>query len=75
VLLEDDHGVIPPYDAIVLASPRLAAEHPEVVAALEPLIGAVDAAAMRRMNLEVDRDGRASARVAADFLKRLAATR
>ncbi len=43
-------------DAIVLASRRLAEERPEVLAALRPLMGAVDATAMQRMNLAVDRD-------------------
>jgi osmoprotectant transport system permease protein len=70
-LLEDDRGVIPPYDAIVLASPRLAEEQPEVVAALGELTGSIDADAMRRMNLAVDRDGRAPAEVARDFLQSL----
>jgi len=44
-LLEDDRGVIPPYDAIVLASPRLPRELPEAVEALGLLLGAIDAAA------------------------------
>ena len=34
VLLEDDLGVIPPYDAIVLVSERIPREMPEVVGAL-----------------------------------------
>jgi osmoprotectant transport system permease protein len=67
-ILEDDRGVIPPYDAIVLASPRLPVELPEVIAALEPLLGAIDAAAMRRMNLAVDQGGRSPAAVAGEFL-------
>jgi osmoprotectant transport system permease protein len=67
-LLEDDRGVIPPYDALVLASARLARERPEVIAALAGLVGRIDAASMRRMNLAVDRDGRLPAEVARDFL-------
>ncbi len=74
-LLEDDRGVIPPYDAILLASPRLAAELPQVVAALAGLTGQIDAETMRRMNLAVDRDGRAPAEVARDFLTERAARR
>ena len=70
-LLEDDRGVIPPYDAIVLAGPRLGRDHPEVLAALASLDGAIDAAAMRTMNLAVDRDRRTPATVAAEFLSRL----
>ena len=56
-LLEDDRGAIPPYDAMVLVSARLAREAPDVLAALGRLDGAIDAPAMRRMNLEVDEQG------------------
>ena len=70
-LLEDDRGAIPPYDAMVLVSARLAREAPDVLAALGRLDGAIDAPAMRRMNLEVDEQGADPAEVAADFLRRL----
>ena len=70
-LLEDDRGVIPPYAAIILASPKLAEEMPAVVAALEGLVGSIDADAMRRMNLAVDQDGRSPADVAREFLNGL----
>ena len=56
-VLEDDLGVIPPYDAIVLVGPRLLREQPEVAAALRELDGAIDAPTMRRMNLLVDGKG------------------
>jgi osmoprotectant transport system permease protein len=69
-LLEDDRGVIPPYDAIVLASPELVAELPEVVDALRDLAGTIDADSMRRMNLAVDGEGRSPAEVARTFLAR-----
>jgi osmoprotectant transport system permease protein len=67
-LLEDERGVIPPYDAIVLVSRNLAADRPEVVEALRGLVGRIDAAAMRGMNLAVDGEGRSPAEVAAGFL-------
>jgi osmoprotectant transport system permease protein len=67
-LLEDDRGVIPPYAAIILASPKLAEEMPAVVTALAGLVGSIDADAMRRMNLAVDQDGRSPADVAREFL-------
>lgn len=67
-LLEDERGVIPPYDAIVLVSRGLLAERPAVVEALRGLVGAIDADAMRRMNLAVDGEGRSPAEVAAGFL-------
>ncbi len=68
VLLEDEQGVIPPYDAILLASPRVARELPEVRAALASLVGAIDGDAMRRMNLAVDGEGGSPAEVARAFL-------
>ena len=57
-----------PYDAIVLASADLAEEHPEVIEALRPLIGAIDADAMQRMNLAVDREGASAGAVARRLL-------
>ena len=68
VLLEDDRAVIPPYDALVLASPALARERPEVLAALRPLAGAIEAETMRRLNHAVDAGGQGPAGVAARFL-------
>ena len=68
VLLEDERAVIPPYDALVLVGPALQARAPEAVEALGRLAGAIDAGAMRRMNLAVDQDGRTPAEVARDFL-------
>jgi osmoprotectant transport system permease protein len=67
-LLEDERGVIPPYDAIVLAGPALAARAPAAVEALGRLAGSIDAPTMRRLNLAVDRDGRSPADVAREFL-------
>ena len=63
-LLEDDRGVIPPYDAIVLVGPRLAREAPDVVQALQRLEGILDESAIQRLNLEVDEQGRGPAEVA-----------
>jgi osmoprotectant transport system permease protein len=68
VLLDDDRGVIPPYDALVLASARFARERPEGVAALAKLAGSIDRAAMQRMNHAVDGLGRSPADAARDFL-------
>jgi osmoprotectant transport system substrate-binding protein/osmoprotectant transport system permease protein len=68
-VLEDDRGVIPPYDAIVLASARLAREQPDAIEALRGLAGAIDADAMRRMNAAVDAEGRTPAEVARAFLR------
>ena len=52
----------------MLASGRVAREHPEVIAALRALAGTIDADAMRRMNAAVDAEGRSPAEVAREFL-------
>ena len=72
VVLDDDRGAIPPYDAIVLAGADLAGQHPDVLAALASLDGTIDADRMRRMNLAVDQDGESPDEVAARFLAELA---
>lgn len=54
VLLEDDRGVIPPYDAILLVSARLQQEFPQAVEALRRFDGGLDAAAMQQLNHAVD---------------------
>jgi osmoprotectant transport system permease protein len=72
-VLEDDRGVIPPYDAIVLAGPRLARERPEVVQALRELDGTIDAETMRRTNLRVDGEGASPGEAAAELLSRIRA--
>jgi osmoprotectant transport system permease protein len=55
VILADPKGAIPPYDAVVLLSPRRAHDT-RLLAALRPLIGAISAAAMQEANYSVDRD-------------------
>lgn len=71
VVLEDDRSVIPPYDAIILAGPALARDHPEAIDALRRLEGSITAAEMRRMNRAVDEDQDQPAAVAERFLRRL----
>jgi osmoprotectant transport system permease protein len=71
VTLEDDRGVIPPYDAVVLVSRGLAERAPAVAKALGRLAGTLDAATMREMNLAVDRDGRTPREVAGTFIETL----
>ncbi|MBW3541816.1 MAG: ABC transporter permease subunit [Planctomycetes bacterium] len=70
VVLEDPMGAIPPYDAVLLLSAS-AARRPGVAEALEPLIGAIDAEAMRTANLMVDRaEKKRTPAEAARFLER-----
>ena len=54
VVLRDPLHAIPPYDAVVLLSPKRAAD-PLLRRALEPLIGAIPIGLMRRANFMVDR--------------------
>ncbi|MGE0287424.1 MAG: ABC transporter permease/substrate-binding protein [Bradyrhizobium sp.] len=50
VALEDPGHAIPPYDAILLLAPRRAGDE-KLKAALQPLLGRIDIAAMREANL------------------------
>jgi len=68
-LLEDERGVIPPYDAIVLVSPGLPVRAPDAVDALRRLGGRIDAHAMQRMNLAVDQNGETPKDAARHFLE------
>ena len=54
-VLTDPKQVIPPYDAVLLLSPRVRS-HPGVLDALRPLIGRISADLMRQANYMVDRD-------------------
>jgi osmoprotectant transport system permease protein len=72
-VLTDDRRAIPPYDAVVLASARLAREHPDVIAALRRLHGRIDAARMRTANLEVDERGKTAREVGREMAAALRA--
>src|SRR5437764_12726856 len=50
VVLDDSRHAIPPYDAIVLLSPKRAGDE-ALRAALAPLLGRIDIAVMRQANL------------------------
>ena len=56
-VLDDPLQAFPPYDAVLLLS-RAAARRAALVAALEPLVGAIDDDRMRDANRRVDLDGR-----------------
>jgi len=55
VVLSDPKQAIPPYDAVILLSPKRAGDA-RFKQALEPLLGAIPVEAMRKANLSVDRD-------------------
>jgi osmoprotectant transport system permease protein len=68
LVLEDPEQAIPSYDAVVLISPRRAAD-PVLRRALTPLIGAIPIERMRVANFMVDRPSdKASPKQAARFL-------
>lgn len=72
-VLEDDRSAIPPYDAMILASARVAREHPTVIRALQSLAGRISAERMRALNLLVDQQKQSPAQVAGKFLAALQA--
>lgn len=71
VVLADPKGAAPPYDAVILVSPKRANDR-RLLAALQPLVGAISADAMREANYSVDRDaGKATPAQAAHKLEAL----
>jgi osmoprotectant transport system permease protein len=74
VLLQDDLGVLPSYDAILLVSAKAAAK-PGFLEALNPLVqdgGAINDAAMREANRQVDVEGKSPRRVGLQLLETIA---
>lgn len=69
VTLEDDRHFFPPYEAAALVSPRVAADRPDVIAALGLLSGRLDEVAMRGYNRRIEVDGEAIAAVATALLQ------
>ena len=55
VVLTDPKGALPPYDAVILVSPKRAGDQ-RLIAALKPLVGSIPVAAMQAANYSVDRD-------------------
>jgi osmoprotectant transport system permease protein len=55
VVLTDPRQAIPPYDAVILLSPRRAKDL-RFQRALAPMLGAIPVETMRKANLSVDRD-------------------
>lgn len=67
-VLADDRRFFPPYQAAPVVREEVLTGRPLVGAALRSLAGQVPDSAMRRLNREVDGEGRAIADVARDFL-------
>jgi osmoprotectant transport system substrate-binding protein/osmoprotectant transport system permease protein len=74
VVLKDDLGFFPPYEAAALVSSGFAADIPAGVAALTELSGLLTELEMRRLNRRVEIDAEPVARVAADELRLLGLT-
>jgi len=67
-LIADPKQALPPYDAVLLVSSKHANDA-RLIAALKPLIGAIDLGTMQRANLMVDRaDDKKTPEEAAKFL-------
>lgn len=54
-ILTDPRRALPPYDAIMLVSPKYAHDV-KLIAALKPLLGKIKLKTMQRANLMVDRE-------------------
>lgn len=66
VVLSDPLHAIPPYDAVILLSPRRAND-PRLIRALQPLVARVPIEAMRNANYAVDGRGEAPAQAAREL--------
>jgi osmoprotectant transport system permease protein len=73
-VLRDPKQAFPPYDAILLVSPR-AAGTPGVIEALQPLVNSIRDGAMRHANRLVDIDGLSPKEVAERLGRRIDAVR
>lgn len=67
-VLEDDRAYFPPYDAAAVYRPSTAERVPALGEVLHLLEGKLDEAAMRRLNRQVDDEGRGAAEVVASFM-------
>ena len=68
VLLEDDRGFFPAYDALLLHRADLPQRFPDAYAALAALEGSIDEARMTRLNARAELDNLSFAAAAAEFL-------
>ena len=68
IVLADDLHFFPPYEAVLVYRADLPRRVPGFARVLERMRGAIDAAAMQKMNARADLDSVPFARVAEDFL-------
>jgi len=69
VVLEDDSKFFPRYDAVWLYGLKAAERHPELLAAVRKMEGAVSETTMRELNNIVESHQRSESQAAADFLR------
>jgi osmoprotectant transport system substrate-binding protein/osmoprotectant transport system permease protein len=69
VVLQDDRGFFPPYQAAPLVGSNLWDTRPEAIRALSELAGTLDEETMRELNRRVEVDGEDVATVARDALR------
>ncbi|MFA6264622.1 MAG: ABC transporter permease/substrate-binding protein [Pseudolabrys sp.] len=63
VTLDDPKHILPPYDAILLVAPKRAHDE-KLLAAVRPLVGAIDVKVMREANLRASSNGASPSEVA-----------
>lgn len=68
VLLQDDRGFFPKYNAALVLRKSFADEHPEVITILTPVSQRLTNEAITELNRQVDVDGREPAEVARDWM-------
>jgi osmoprotectant transport system permease protein len=71
VVLDDDRGFFPPYEAAPLVGARLRRDHPAAVAALTELAGQLDEPLMRALNRRLEVEGEPVEAVARDALEQM----
>jgi osmoprotectant transport system permease protein len=70
LILDDPQHAFPPYDAVLLVSPK-AINKPGFVESLRHLVGTIDVQMMREANRQVDVDGRRPRQAGAELLGRI----
>ena len=68
-VLEDDKHFFPPYYAAPLVRSDTLKDHPEIAPLLNELAGRLPDKTMRRLNYEVDGEGKTASQVAREFLE------
>ncbi len=68
-VLKDDKGLFPPYQGAPLMRDETLKQYPEVAEALERLSGQITDDEMRKMNYQVDVEGKPASEVATTFLQ------